>query len=174
MSRLEHRSFARRDTTSTRGIRCFYCHDDLISVSYQHCCCGLDLTNRYSNGGLDITWEDIINSDPIPPGLTVAEQKRVLGGEACKSKSIEACNVVHLITRDKRRWVQVCGAKLRMRISWTRSYGSVRVSSPSVTGHKMTPSQAIAGLGTAAERTAGEHQRVAARLTHQYVLELLI
>lgn len=27
--------------------------------------------------------EDIINSDPIPPGLTAEEERRVLGAEAC-------------------------------------------------------------------------------------------
>ena len=28
-------------------------------------------------------WESILNSDPIPPGLTTAQRARVLGGEAC-------------------------------------------------------------------------------------------
>jgi hexosaminidase len=44
---------------------------------------GYYFNTGYSNGGLDITWEDVLNSDPMPPGLNAAEQKRVLGGEAC-------------------------------------------------------------------------------------------
>ena len=44
---------------------------------------GYYFNSGFFNGGLDITWEDILNSDPMPPGLTPDEQSRVLGGEAC-------------------------------------------------------------------------------------------
>ena len=44
---------------------------------------GYYFNSGFFNGGLDITWEDIINSDPMPPDLTPEEQGRVLGGEAC-------------------------------------------------------------------------------------------
>jgi hexosaminidase len=30
-----------------------------------------------------VIWESILNSDPIPPGLSAEEQRRVLGAEAC-------------------------------------------------------------------------------------------
>ena len=44
---------------------------------------GYYFSTGFSTGGGDVVWEAILNSDPIPPGLTTSEQERVLGGEAC-------------------------------------------------------------------------------------------
>lgn len=44
---------------------------------------GYYFSTGFSTGGADVIWEDIINSNPMPPGLTPEEQCRVLGAEAC-------------------------------------------------------------------------------------------
>ena len=44
---------------------------------------GYYFNSGFSTGGNVILWEDILNSDPMPPGLNPEEQTRVLGGEAC-------------------------------------------------------------------------------------------
>ena len=49
---------------------------------------GYYLNSGFSTGGGTIIWEDLINKDPMPEGLSVAEQARVLGGEACMCKSL--------------------------------------------------------------------------------------
>ena len=44
---------------------------------------GYYFSQGFSTGGSPVTWEPILNSDPIPPNLTKEEQERVLGGEVC-------------------------------------------------------------------------------------------
>ena len=40
------------------------------------------LSEGFSTGGGDLVWESIYNFDPMPEGLSAAEQSRLLGGEA--------------------------------------------------------------------------------------------
>jgi hexosaminidase len=44
---------------------------------------GFYFSGGYSTGGTTTVWEQIINAQIIPPGLSADEQARVLGAEAC-------------------------------------------------------------------------------------------
>merc|ERR1712194_928497 len=43
----------------------------------------MDFSSGYSSGGRATVWEEVINAQIIPAGLTLDEEARVLGGEAC-------------------------------------------------------------------------------------------